>query len=171
MICWSMPMTPPDGLGLHGLRVVDDLLEHAHDAARCLVLRVGLEARGRRWPRGLLLLPDGEKGRLLVEAPQNGQGLRQQLLRRPLVRDGHLELLVLLLTVLAGALELELHLSDLRLERLDLLRERLDGEREVLDLRLQVGLLALLLLSLELVRVELVHAEVLVLDLVPLLLL
>merc|ERR1719387_911534 len=37
-----------DGLGLHGLRVVDDLLDHTHDTAWGGTFLVGLEAWGRR---------------------------------------------------------------------------------------------------------------------------
>mmetsp|Transcript_95182 Transcript_95182/g.246441 ORF Transcript_95182/g.246441 Transcript_95182/m.246441 type:complete len:337 (+) Transcript_95182:831-1841(+) len=68
-----------------------------------------------------------------------------------------------LLTVFAHALQLHLHLCDIRLQHTD-------GHLQILNLRDQVLLLALLLLHIQLVHVELVHAEALVLDLVRLLL-
>merc|ERR1719238_2151765 len=57
-----------NGLRLHGLGVVDDLLDHAHHAARGLVLIVRLEAW--RWGRanGLLLLAKLHERRFAVEA-------------------------------------------------------------------------------------------------------
>merc|ERR550514_18726 len=97
-----------DGLGLHGLSVVDDLLDHAHHTTRTGVLFVRLEAGGRRRPRGLLLLAHRDQGRLIVEALQDFKGLLEQLLRRALVGDRGLELLVLLLAVLTRALQLHL---------------------------------------------------------------
>merc|ERR1719247_3330704 len=87
-----------------------------------------------------------------------------------LVRNGALEVLVLHLTVLAGALELRLHLGDLAIERVDGLGELVDGRREVRDLGLELLDVTLLELGLALVRVEALGAEVLVLDLVGLLL-
>mmetsp|Transcript_65017 Transcript_65017/g.168986 ORF Transcript_65017/g.168986 Transcript_65017/m.168986 type:complete len:253 (+) Transcript_65017:182-940(+) len=159
-----------DGLCFHGLGIADDLLDHAHHAATCGVLIVGLEASRRRRPHRLLLLHQGCRLALLVEVSKHTQGCLQQLLRLTLVRHRCLELFVLLLAVLTRALQLHLHLRNLSLQGIDRLCQGLDGHLQVLDLCDQVLLLTLLLLSLELVGVELVHAKVLVLDLVRLLL-
>merc|ERR1719362_581997 len=47
----------PDGLGLHCLRVVDNLLQHGQDTAAARIVLVGVEAR--RWGRTRRLLPGG----------------------------------------------------------------------------------------------------------------
>mmetsp|Transcript_14463 Transcript_14463/g.21927 ORF Transcript_14463/g.21927 Transcript_14463/m.21927 type:complete len:339 (-) Transcript_14463:879-1895(-) len=157
-----------DRLGLHGLRIADDLLDELDDTSAAGVVLVGLEACRRRGADRLLLLDEG--GLLVVEVLQELEGRGQQLLRLALVGDRGLELLVLQLAVLAGAFELDLHLGDLALELLDSLSKALDLHGEVFDRGSQVLLLAVLLLRLELVGVELVSAEVLVLDLIILLL-
>ena len=82
-----------------------------------------------------------------------------------------LEVLVLELTVLAGTLQLHLHLRDLGLQRGDLLGEGVDRGREVRDLGLHLLDVALLHLLGHLVLVERLNAEVLHLDVVSLLLL
>merc|ERR1719310_642322 len=106
--------------------------------------------------------------------PGGGRGdvvrLLQERLRLPLVRHGLLEVLVLHLAVLTGALQLRLHLRDLRLQRRDGLRELVDRRREVRDLGFQLRDIARLELRLALVRVQALGAEVLVLDLVRFLL-
>mmetsp|Transcript_78753 Transcript_78753/g.172692 ORF Transcript_78753/g.172692 Transcript_78753/m.172692 type:complete len:422 (+) Transcript_78753:254-1519(+) len=158
-----------DRLGLHGLRIADDLLDELDDTSAAGVVLVGLEAgrrRGSSW-----LLPLQQRGSLLVvEVAEHLQRSLQELLGLPLVGDHGLEVLVLELSVLSGALELHLHLGNLALQCLDGVRELLDGHGQVLNLGGQVLLLAVLLLGLELVLVELVSAEILVLDLVILLL-
>ena len=84
-----------DRIRLHGLGIRDDLLDHAHDAARARGLLVLLEARRRR--RARRLLADGllHEGLLRVHGLQHVQGVRQELLRRALVRDRGLEIRVL----------------------------------------------------------------------------
>merc|ERR1719174_2347132 len=162
-----------NGLVLHGLSIIDDGLNHALDTASLLVLAVVLEAG--HWRRVLLGLLEErhlvESGVLLViEALQDLKGGLQQLLGCALICNGHLELLVLLLTVLTGTLHLRLHLSDLRLEIVEIGSELLDVHVEVIDAGLEVVLLTSLLLGRKLVLVELLNAEILVLDLISLLL-
>ena len=85
--------------------------------------------------------------------------------------DHILEVLVLELTVLAGTLQLHLHLRDLGRQRGDLLGEGVDRGREVRDLGLHLLDVALLHLLSHLVLVESLNAEILHLDVVGLLLL
>merc|ERR1719198_685671 len=152
-----------DDLSLHGLGIVDDGLDHAHDTAGVLVLLVLLESRRRR-----LALLDKCCG-LLVEALEDVKCCGEQLLRSALIGNDELELLVLLLAVLTTALHVEVELINLRLEGVDLTGEGLDLQLQVLDEGQKILLLGLLALSLHLVGVELIHAPVLVLDLVLLL--
>mmetsp|Transcript_78744 Transcript_78744/g.172644 ORF Transcript_78744/g.172644 Transcript_78744/m.172644 type:complete len:330 (+) Transcript_78744:254-1243(+) len=158
-----------DRLGLHGLRIADDLLDELDDTSAAGVVLVGLEAgrrRGSSW-----LLPLQQRGSLLVvEVAEHLQRSLQELLGLPLVGDGGLELGVFLLTVFASPLQLHLHLRDLRVELVDGLGELVDGHLEVLDAGQEVLLGPLLLLCLQLVRVEFASAEVLVLHFVLLLL-
>merc|ERR1719498_251283 len=153
-VCFLGILFRANRLGLHCLGIVDNLLDHAHNAASGLVLLVLLEARRRGRACWLLLLQEGGL-LLLVEALQDVESCLKQLLGGTLIRNSLLELLVLLLAVLAGTLHLHLHLSDLRLEGLDLTGQCLDLELQVLDQGEQVLLFVLLLLSLELVGVEL----------------
>merc|ERR1719352_1979729 len=95
----------------------------------------------------------------------------EEFLRLALVGDHILEVLVLELTVLAGTLQLHLHLRDLGRQRGDLLGEGVDRGREVRDLGLHLLDVALLHLLGHLVLVERLNAEVLHLDVVSLLLL
>merc|ERR1719356_1360767 len=90
----------------------------------------------------------------------------QHLLCLPLVSYGALEFFVLLLTVLTGTLQLDLHLSNLCLQSINRFSEGLDSRLQICDLGNQILLLAFLLLRLQLVCVELVCAEILVLDLI-----
>merc|ERR1719498_329797 len=159
-----------DGVGLELLRIRDDLLEHAHHAAGARGLLVLLEARRRRRARRLLRRLLLHEGLLRVHGLEHVERVRQELLRLALVRDRELEVRVLLLAVLARALELRLHLRNLRLQRRDGLGELVDGRREVGDLRLELVDVAGLELLRALVLVQAVRAEVLVLDLVLLLL-
>mmetsp|Transcript_114105 Transcript_114105/g.322673 ORF Transcript_114105/g.322673 Transcript_114105/m.322673 type:complete len:263 (+) Transcript_114105:38-826(+) len=116
-----------DGLGLHGLRVADDLLEQAHDATRRGALLVGLEARRWRRPCGLLPLRQGcARVAFAVDFREDADSRLQELLCFALVGHGGLEFLVLLLAILARALELHLHLRDFRLERINRFTERID---------------------------------------------
>merc|ERR1719335_1380149 len=158
-----------DRLGLEGLGVAHDLLEHAHDTAGTRRLLVLLEARRRRRAHRLLLR--GHLDELLREdGRENVVRLLEERLRLTLVGDGGLEVLVLHLAVLTSALQLRLHLRDLRLQRRDGLGQLVDRRREVRDLGLQLRDVARLELRLALVRVQALGAEVLVLDLVGLLL-
>merc|ERR1719201_2158432 len=111
-----------------------------------------------------------EQRLLLVEAREAVQRLLQDRLRRALVRDGGLEVLVLELAGLAGLLHLDLHLLNRGVRRVDLGHERLELVRGLLNERRELVDLAVLLRRLQLVRVELVDAEVAVLHLVRLLL-
>merc|ERR1719236_142763 len=137
-----------DRLSLQGLRVPHDLLQHSHDAAGARGLLVLLEARRRRRADRLLL-----RGHLKELLREDGRKdvirLLEERLRLALVRHGGLEVLVLHLAVLTGALQLRLHLRDLRLQL-----------RDITGLELRLAL----------VRVQALGAEVLVLDLVRLLL-
>merc|ERR1719162_794511 len=168
LICLLGILFSADGLCLHCLGIVDDLLDHAHDTTRRLVLGIVLEAWRRRRTSRLLLLK--ECCLLLIETLQDVQGGSQQLLGSSLIRNCLLKLLVLLLTVLTSTLHLHLHLSNLRLEACDVSRESFDGELEVLDESNEILLLTVLLLSLELIGIELLDAEVLVFDFISLLL-
>merc|ERR1719453_2521347 len=158
-----------DRLRLERLRVPHDLLQHSHDAAGARGLLVLLEARRRRRADRLLL-----RGHLQELLRENGRehvvGLLEERLRLALVRHGGLEVLVLHLAILASALQLRLHLRDLRLQRRDGLGQLVDRRREIRDLSLQLRNVARLELRLALVRVQALGAEVLVLDLVRLLL-
>merc|ERR1719198_673121 len=157
-----------DGISLHGLGIVDDLLDHAHHATSSGVLLVLLEARRRRRASWLLL----QKGSLLllVEALENLEGSIQELLRCALVCNGLLELFVLLFTVLASSLHLDLRFLNLRLQAVNVCGKGLDGHFQIFNLGEKIGLLTFLLLSLKLIGVELLNAEILVLDLIFLLL-
>merc|ERR1719310_2058524 len=86
--------------------------------------------------------------------------LLEDRLRRALVRDGLLEDFVLLLTVLARLLKLNLRLRDLLFERLLLLSLRLDFRGEVVDLYLHVFLMLSLLGGLLVVGVEVRDAAI-----------
>merc|ERR1719453_1624508 len=158
-----------DRLSLQRLRVAHDLLQHAHDAAGARGLLVLLEARRRRGADRLLLRRHLEE--LLRE---NGREdvvrLLQERLRLALVGNRRLEVLVLHLAILTGALQLRLHLRDLRLQRRDGLRQLVDRRREVRDLGFQLRDITRLELRLALVRVQALGAEILVLDLVRFLL-
>merc|ERR1719265_2121339 len=157
-----------DGVRLELLRLGDDLLQHAEDAASTALLLVRLEARRRRRAGRLLLLD--ERLLLRVDGLKHAERLLEEGLRLTLVRHRLLEVLVLELTVLARALQLRLHLGDLRLEGRDGLGQRVDRRREVRDLRLELRDVASLELLRTLVLVDCVGAEILVLDLVLLLL-
>merc|ERR1719236_313155 len=158
-----------DRLSLQGLRVPHDLLQHSHDAAGARGLLVLLEARRRRRADRLLLR--GHLKELLRENRcKDVIRLLEERLRLALVRHGLLEVLVLHLAILTGALQLRLHLRDLRLQRRDGLRELVDRRREVRDLGFQLRDITRLELRLALVRVQALGAEVLVLDLVRFLL-
>merc|ERR1719247_1600518 len=149
---------------LHGLALVDDLLDHANDAATALVLLVLLEAlRGRRG--GLTWLRLHEAVGLLHAVERH----REDLLRGALIRHRLLELSILRLAVLAGALHLELRLVHLGLVLRQLLRERVDGVREIRDLGLQVFHRVLIEDRLLLVLRELLDAPIAVLHFVLLL--
>merc|ERR1719473_1091589 len=117
------------------------MLNHAHNTASCSVLLVGLEAWRRRRACRLLLLQEGSRGLLLVEALEDVERCCEQLLSGTLVRDGHLELLVLLLAVLTSTLHLHLHLCNLGLQLIDGISELIDGHLEVLNLGNEVGFL------------------------------
>merc|ERR1719379_146415 len=85
-------------LFLHGLGLIDDPLDHAHHAARLLVLLVSLEA-SRRWrAHGLLGL---HEGRLVIETLKGVEGCCQDLLSGPLLRYHSLELRVGLFAIFA----------------------------------------------------------------------
>merc|ERR1719265_1135329 len=157
-----------DGVRLELLRLGDDLLQHAEDAASTALLLVRLEARRRRRAGRLLLLD--ERLLLRVDGLEHAERLLEEGLRLTLVRHRLLEVLVLELAVLARALELRLHLGDLRLEGRDGLGQRVDRRREVRNLRLELRDVASLELLRTLVLVDRVGAEILVLDLVLLLL-
>ena len=103
----------PSPADLELLRVGNDLLQHAHHAAGTASLLVLAEARRRRRARRLLLGTRLREGLLRVHGLQDVQGLRQKLLGLALVRDGRLEVRVLLLAVLTRALQLRLHLRNL----------------------------------------------------------
>ena len=75
---------------------------------------------------------------LLVEALELLERGREDLLRGALVGDDLLEILVLELAVLPGALELDLHFRDLLLQVLDLLRQRLDERGQLRDLAVKL---------------------------------
>merc|ERR1719240_1049038 len=160
-----------DRFSLERLRVTHDLLQHAHDTTGTGGLLVLLEARRRRRAGRLLLrLLRFDLDELLEDGREDVVRLLQERLRLPLVRHGLLEVLVLHLAVLTGALQLRLHLSDLRLQRRDGLGELVDRRREVRDLGFQLRDITRLELRLALVRVQALGAEVLVLDLVRFLL-
>ena len=95
-----------------------------------------------------------------VNLPQADDRLVRDHLREPPVRG-------YLLEGIAAFSHLDFCLLD---RLLDLLGQQIDGRLRVLDLRLGVGLLALLLLRLELARVAIVLSEVIELDLILLLL-
>merc|ERR1719327_1549669 len=99
-----------DRLCLHGLRVVDNALDHAHNPTRGGPLAF-LEARGRGRASGSTRAATHLHERtLLVEALQDVEGRSQELLRRALVCHGLLVLSVRLLTLLPSLLDLDLHL-------------------------------------------------------------
>merc|ERR1719281_1365050 len=158
-----------DRLSLQRLRVPHDLLKHAHDTAGARGLLVLLEARRRRRAHRLLL-----RGHLEELLREDGREhivrLLEERLRLALVRNRGLEVLVLHLAVLTRALELRLHLRDLRLQGRDGLGQLINRRREVRDLGLELRDVTGLELRLALVRVQALGAEVLVLDLVRLLL-
>merc|ERR1719451_114264 len=158
-----------DRFSFKRLRVTHDLLQHAHDTTGTGGLLVLLEARRRR-RAGRLLLRGNLDELLREDGRENVVRFLQERLRLTLVRHGLLEVLVLHLAVLTGALQLRLHLRDLRLQRRDGLRELVDRRREVRDLGFQLRDITRLELRLALVRVEALGAEVLVLDLVRFLL-
>merc|ERR1719174_274810 len=158
-----------DRFSLQRLRVTHDLLQHAHDTTGTGGLLVLLEARRRR-RAGRLLLRGNLDELLREDGRENVVRFLQERLRLTLVRHGLLEVLVLHLAVLTGALQLRLHLRDLRLQRRDGLRELVDRRREVRDLGFQLRDITRLELRLALVRVDALGAEVLVLDLVRFLL-
>merc|ERR1719174_953653 len=158
-----------DRFSLQRLRVTHDLLQHARDTTGTGGLLVLLEARRRR-RAGRLLLRGNLDELLREDGRENVVRFLQERLRLTLVRHGLLEVLVLHLAVLTGALQLRLHLRDLRLQRRDGLRELVDRRREVRDLGFQLRDITRLELRLALVRVDALGAEVLVLDLVRFLL-
>merc|ERR1719387_1861311 len=158
-----------DRIRLHGLRLRDDLLEHPHHPTGARGLLVRLEPRRRRRAGRLLLLRLHEG--LVVEALEHVERVREEALRLAMIGNHILEVLVLELTVLAGTLELHLHLRDLGLQRRNRLREFIDRGREVRNLGLHLLDVALLHLLSHLVLVERIDAEVLHLDVVGLLLL
>merc|ERR1719174_1410983 len=176
MICWIMPITPPaaafffrsDGISLHSLGIVNDLLDHAHHTSSSRILLVILETRRRRRTSWLLLKKSSFF--LLIEALQDLKGRIQELLRGTLICNSLLELFVLFLTVFSCPLHLDLRFLDLRLQAINVGSERLDGHFQVLDLGNEIRFLTLFLLGLELVGVEFLDAEILVLDLILLLL-
>merc|ERR1719174_990173 len=158
-----------DRFSLQRLRVTHDLLQHAHDTTGTGGLLVLLEARRRR-RAGRLLLRGNLDELLREDGRENVVRFLQERLRLTLVRHGLLEVLVLHLAVFTGALQLRLHLRDLRLQRRDGLGELVDRRREVRDLGFQLRDITRLELRLALVRVQALCAEVLVLDLVRFLL-
>merc|ERR1719240_1849786 len=165
-----------DGLALHVLRVVDDALEHRQDASGARARRVLLEPRRRRsggtWGLECLVLRLQEGFLLLlVESLEARKRFIQDLLGRPLVSNSRLELGVLGLAVLARALRLRLHLSNLGLLRTDVRLQGVNRRFQVSDLGLDVALLVRPNSSCLLVLGEVGDAEVAVLDLVGFLLL
>merc|ERR1719181_1513329 len=160
-----------DGVRLHRLRLGDDLIQHAHHTAGSRRLLVLLESRRRRRAGRLLgIVLRLHKG-LLVEALEHVERLGEKLLRLTLVGDHLLEILVLELAVLTGALHLDVGFLNLRVQRRDRLRELIDVSLEILNLGLKPFDVALLHLSRNLVLVERLNAEVLHLHIVVLLLL
>merc|ERR1719487_2387644 len=166
-----------DGLALHVLRVVDDALEHRQDAPGARARRVLLEPRRRRRSGGtwgleclVLRLQEGFL-LLLVESLEARKRFIQDLLGRALVSNSRLELGVLGLAVLARALRLHLHLSNLGLLRTDVRLQGVNRRFQVSDLGLDVALLVPWNSSCLLVLGEVGDAEVAVLDLVGFLLL
>merc|ERR1719443_611574 len=157
---------------LHIGRVRDDILNERHSAStpRLLVLletiRHGLHSRAGNW----FLLVLHQRRLLVVELAEAFLRLLQDLLRRALVRHRLLELLVLLLSVLACLLHLDLRVRDLLLQALFVRRELFLFGIEVIDLLLDVGLVLIPLGVLLVVLVQVRDAVVLVVDLVILLL-
>merc|ERR1719201_1443660 len=131
-----------------------------------LVLLVGREARRRRRGRSARLLLRLRLGlHEAVDDLEAVERLLQDRLRGALIRDRLLELLVLLLAILARALDLHLHLRDLGLELIDLLGERVDGGGEILDLRNEIVTVARLIVRGLFVLVNPRNAPIAVLDL------
>mmetsp|Transcript_50852 Transcript_50852/g.118522 ORF Transcript_50852/g.118522 Transcript_50852/m.118522 type:complete len:535 (-) Transcript_50852:327-1931(-) len=154
-----------EGLGLHGLGVIDQLLQHGQDAEALFVGLIILEALGGvRSSMGMHL----DQGVLLVEFAQDLQGVLQQLLGLSLLVHHGLELCVLLLAVFPCDLQLLLHLRNLAAKGLDLRLRGLEVNGLLLgqERRLQAGLV----LGLHLVLLKLGHAEVLLLHFILLLL-
>mmetsp|Transcript_101464 Transcript_101464/g.284493 ORF Transcript_101464/g.284493 Transcript_101464/m.284493 type:complete len:580 (+) Transcript_101464:425-2164(+) len=146
---------------------MDQLLDHLHDPCGALV-RLVLHLRHRRrlpGPRPTLGLQE------VVVRREAVQGLLEHLHGHGLVRHGPLELQVLLLAVLGGALEVQLELRDLRLRGLNAVLEGLDRRLELADVGLERLPLVRGLCRRHLVLVQLVLAEVVLLHLVLLLLL
>merc|ERR1719199_1587822 len=160
-----------NGVHLQLLRIGDDLLQHAEDTPSAPRLLVLAEARRRR--RAGLSQPLRRphlKELLSVHGLEDVEGRREKLLRLTLIRHSRLEILILDLAILASALQLELHLRNLRLEHADALGQLGDGRRELCDLRFEIVDVAGLELLRSAVVVEARCAEVSVLDLVLLLL-
>mmetsp|Transcript_66904 Transcript_66904/g.156846 ORF Transcript_66904/g.156846 Transcript_66904/m.156846 type:complete len:418 (-) Transcript_66904:754-2007(-) len=156
----------PDGLLLHGSRVLNERLEHRHDAEALAVAFVILEAaRGLRTGLGM----DLDEGLLVVEFSKHHERLLEEPLRLTLVRDDLLKLRVLLLPVLACELQLLLHLRHLRLIGLLLRLRRFDVDGILLGH--QRVFKAGLAFRLELVLTEFLDAVVFLRHLVLLLLL
>merc|ERR1719487_283068 len=75
LVCLLGILLRADGVSLHGLGIIDDLLDHAHDTASCCVLLVLLESWWRRWASRLLLQ---KCCLLLVEALQDVEGFYEK---------------------------------------------------------------------------------------------
>mmetsp|Transcript_20628 Transcript_20628/g.71361 ORF Transcript_20628/g.71361 Transcript_20628/m.71361 type:complete len:410 (+) Transcript_20628:422-1651(+) len=154
------------GLCRQGLGLVDQLLDHLHDAAGTRVRLVLLLRH-----RGRLLLHEGAALRLqqVVVGGELVKGLLQHLDGDDLIGDGLLEIQILGLAVLGGALKVQLELRDLVFRIRDAVLQRLDVRDQRRDLRLQVRLVVRGLRGGHLVALQLGLTPVGLLDLVLLL--
>mmetsp|Transcript_81529 Transcript_81529/g.218131 ORF Transcript_81529/g.218131 Transcript_81529/m.218131 type:complete len:367 (+) Transcript_81529:246-1346(+) len=157
-------------LGLFGLCIPNDLLNHTHYTAGSFALLVGLEPRGGRRSRRVLLGKTGSLVLLVVEPLQHVQSLLQQFHCGALVGHSVLEIFVLLLAVLPSSLQLGLQGRDFSLQGVKLLRQGVNRVCQCVNLGFFLRLVTVLEVIFAFVRVDLFHAVVLVLDLILLVL-
>mmetsp|Transcript_81522 Transcript_81522/g.218104 ORF Transcript_81522/g.218104 Transcript_81522/m.218104 type:complete len:248 (+) Transcript_81522:246-989(+) len=157
-------------LGLFGLCIPNDLLNHTHYTAGSFALLVGLEPRGGRRSRRVLLGKTGSLVLLVVEPLQHVQSLLQQFHCGPLVGHSVLEVFVLCFAIFPGPLQLCLQRLDFGLQSVQFLGQCVNLVLQSLDAGFRLFTVAVLEVSFAFVRVDLFHAVVLVLDLILLVL-